>query len=159
MRLGEAELPEHVLHATSWDFYGSCPSPARTSTACPRTTARASPAHCDIALIISPHISGVQWYRSMNGYYLTRGANGVLAPHCIVAVRILASGEEVFGSAKHEPPAAEAVMRSAAKRAYMGVASQYCFPRTAFSTRRTTAKDPRDSLSSRDGVNFFSSEQ
>ncbi|CAE7239713.1 TRPT1 [Symbiodinium natans] len=120
--LGDAELPEHVLHATNWDFYGSILakgiitgglSQSRTHIHCvsvDKSEYRNYPAHCDIAIIISPKESGAVWFRSMNGYYLTRGADGKLAPHCIKAVRILASGEEVFGS--EGPPAADLVMQA-----------------------------------------------
>ena len=97
----------------------------------------------------------------MNNYYLTRGADGKLAPHCIKAVRILASGEEVFGS--DGPPAADVVMqaivrshsfrssrgsrssapndhdqdRTAAQRAYTGVALHHRIRCTASSTHCT----------------------
>ncbi|CAE7288038.1 TRPT1, partial [Symbiodinium natans] len=120
--LGDAELPEHVLHATNWDFYGSILakgiitgglSQSRTHIHCvsvDKSEYRNYPAHCDIAIILSPKESGAVWFRSMNGYYLTRGADGKLAPHCIKAVRILASGEEVFGS--EGPPAADLVMQA-----------------------------------------------
>ena len=120
--LGDAELPEYVLHATNWDFYGSILakgvitgglSQSRTHIHCvsvDRSEYRNYPAHCDIAIILSPKESGAVWFRSMNGYYLTRGADGKLAPHCIKAVRILASGEEVFGS--EGPPAADIVMQA-----------------------------------------------
>ncbi|CAE7475633.1 TRPT1 [Symbiodinium natans] len=120
--LGDAELPEYVLHATNWDFYGSILakgiitgglSQSRTHIHCvsvDRSEYRNYPAHCDIAIILSPKESGALWFRSMNGYYLTRGADGKLAPHCIKAVRILASGEEVFGS--EGPPAADVVMQA-----------------------------------------------
>ncbi|CAE7263924.1 TRPT1 [Symbiodinium natans] len=120
--LGDAELPEYVLHATNWDFYGSILakgiitgglSQSRTHIHCvsvDKSEYRNYPAHCDIAIILSPKESGAVWFRSMNGYYLTRGADGKLAPHCIKAVRILASGEEVFGS--EGPPAADLVMQA-----------------------------------------------
>ena len=111
-RARPAEMPS-LVHATHYDFLqsilqsgirpGGLREGHRQMVHClPDTpsSARYYPPGVDVVLHISPQHTGVQWYRSENGYYMTKET---VPPQSITMVSVLGS-EEVVQAEGDLPP-------------------------------------------------------